>query len=305
MASTNDRWEGLAHEVDSIVSVAATVDFLRGYSSLRRTNVQGPLSLAELAMIGRPKPLHHISSIAVFNELGIASMGEDDPVANIDRLIAGYDKSKWAAEAALRRAREHGLSVTFLRPGGISGHTRTGAYNAHDFSTGMMGAHSRYRIMPAFRFMNVAAVDWVSRVAAAIVFDPSAWGQNYHLTGRPGTLQELVRDMKLVGMNSRVLGWEDWRDDVIARYEADPVPELDFLVRLLRSTSAMKLFEGVMFMPAATAERTEEFLARHEMPAPARYDGNAQLKTFERMARDGTTSVLRAAARRAADGGGG
>ncbi|MFD7404798.1 thioester reductase domain-containing protein [Streptomyces sp. NPDC059866] len=288
---TEDRWDSLAREADSIVNVAAAVDFLRGYPSLRQTNVLGPLHLAQLAMTGRPKPLHHISSVAVFNEVGIEKMGEDDPVAHVDRLFAGYDKSKWAAEAALRRAREHGLTVTFLRPGAIGGHTRTGVYNPRDLSTGLIGAFSRFRTVPAFKFMNLAPVDWISRVAAAVVFDPKAWGQNYNLTGRAETLPELVKDMKLAGMNVRVANWRDWRDDLLRRQETDPVPELDFLVRILRSPTAVKLFEALMFGPAAGADRTEAFLARHRLPAPERYGSQAQLKAFERMAEDGVARL--------------
>ncbi|GAA0426294.1 thioester reductase domain-containing protein [Streptomyces luteireticuli] len=288
---TGERWEALARETDAIVNVAAAVDFLRGYPSLRQTNVRGPLELAELAMTGRPKPLHHVSSVAVFNEIGIARMGEDDPVAHIDRLVAGYDKSKWAAEAALRRAREHGLTATFLRPGAIGGHTRTGVYNPSDLSTGLIGAISRYRTVPAFKYMNLAPVDWVSRTAAAIVFDPQAWGHNYNLTGRAETLPELVKDMKLAGMNVRVANWRDWKDDLLARHEAEPVPALDSIVRIMRSPTALKLFEALMFGPAAAADRTEAFLARHGLPAPERYDAKAQLKTFERMAEDGVTRL--------------
>ena len=288
---SQEGWESLAQEIDSIVNVAAAVDFLRGYPSLRQTNVLGPLVLAELAMTGRPKPLHHISSVAVFNEVGIEKMGEDDPVAHIDRLVAGYDKSKWAAEAVLRRAREHGLTVTFLRPGAIGGHTRTGVYNPRDLSTGLIGAFSRYRTVPAFKFMNLAPVDWISKVAAAVVFDPTAWGQNYNVTGRAETLPELVKDMKLAGMNVRVANWRDWRDDLLQRHAAEPVPELDFLVRILRSPTAMKLFEALMFGPEAGSERTETFVTRHRLPMAERYGGQAQLKAFERMAKDGVARL--------------
>ncbi len=284
---SEQRWTSLAHEVDSVVSVAAAVDFLRGYPSLRQTNVIGPLMLAEFAVAGRVKPLHHISSIAVFNEIGIASMGEDDPVAHIDRLAAGYDKSKWAAEAALRRAREHGLVVTLLRPGGIGGHTQTGAYNAHDLSTGFMSAFTRYRTVPAFRVLNVAPVDWVSRLAAAIICEPEGWGQTYNLVGKPNTLPALVRDMQLNGLNAQVLDWDDWREDLLARLEAEPAPELEFLGRVLRSPTAVKLCEATLLGPAATGARAEAFAARHKLPAPGRYDGWAQLKTFERLAKDG------------------
>ncbi|MFI7430834.1 thioester reductase domain-containing protein [Micromonospora sp. NPDC049836] len=288
---SDERWADLAGGVDSIVNVAAAVDFLRGYPSLRRTNVIGPLRLAELAMTGPPKPLHHVSSVAVFNELGIESMGEDDPVAHITRLVAGYDKSKWAGEAALRRASEHGLKVTILRPGAIAGHTRTGAYNPQDLSTGFLTAFSRYRTVPAFRAMNTAPVDWVSRIGAAIICTPEAWGQNYHLTGRPDTLPELRRDMKVAGMNVRVTGWEQWRADILRRQDADPLPELEFVARLLRSSTATKLCEGLMFGPPATAERTEAFIARHDLPEPARYDSRAQLRTVERMAGDGRVKL--------------
>ncbi|MDG4810887.1 thioester reductase domain-containing protein [Micromonospora sp. WMMD1120] len=288
---SEQRWTELADDVDAIVNVAAAVDFLRGYPSLRRSNVIGPLRLAELAMTGRPKPLHHVSSVAVFNEVGVTSMGEDDPVAHITRLVAGYDKSKWAAEAALRRAREHGLVVTFLRPGAINGHTESGAYNAHDLSTGFLVASSRYRLLPAFKAMNTSPVDWVSRIAAAIVCDPDAWGRNYHLTGRADTLPEMVKDMKMAGMNVRVLGWEQWREEVLARQEADPVPELEFMARLLRNPAALKLCEGIMLGPASRADRTEAFIARHHLPMPARYDAAAQLRTFERMADDGRITL--------------
>lgn len=284
---TDERWDELAGALDSVVSVAAAVDFLRGYPSLRQSNVIGPLTLAELAATGRPKPLHHISSVAVFNEIGIESMGEDDPVAHIDGLVAGYDKSKWAAEAALRRAREHGLVVTLLRPGGIGGHTRTGASNPQDLSSGMMSVFSRFRTVPAFHHLNAAPVDWVSRVAVAAICEPDAWGYNYHLSGTPNSLPDVVHDMKLGGMNVRVQDWDAWRLDVMARLRDDPVPELDFLARVLASPTAVKLCEATLMGPAATGERTDAFVAAQNLPASTRYGMQEQLKTFERLAGDG------------------
>ncbi|MGW3571577.1 thioester reductase domain-containing protein [Streptomyces sp. NPDC000941] len=284
---SEERWDALAEELDSVVSVAAAVDFLRGYASLRQSNVIGPLTLAELAATGRPKPLHHISSIAVFNQVGIVSMGEDDPLARIDRLVAGYDRSKWAAETALRRARDHGLVVTMMRPAGIGGHTKTGAYNAQDLSSGLISAFGRFRTVPAFRYLNAAPVDWVSRVAAAVICEPDAWGYNYNLTGVPNTLDDVVRDMGFGGMNVTVQDWDEWRADALARLEAEPVPKLDFLTRVLRSPAALKLCEATLTGPAATDERTSAFVAAHDLPAAARYDTQAQLKTFERLAKDG------------------
>ncbi|WP_405576847.1 thioester reductase domain-containing protein [Streptomyces sp. NBC_01092] len=284
---SDDLWNTLTHELDSVVSVAAAVDFLRGYQSLRTSNVLGALTLAELAATGRPKPLHHISSIAVFNEVGIPSMGEDDPLAHIDRLVAGYDQTKWAAEVALRRARDHGLIVTALRPGGIGGHTRTGAYNAQDLSSGLISAFGRFRTVPAFRYLNAAPVDWVSRVAVAVVCEPDAWGFDYNLTGVPNTLDDVVRDMAFGGMHVRVQDWDEWRTDALARLAAEPIPELTFLSRVLQSPTALKLCEATLKGPAAIADRTTALVEALGLAPAARYDARAQVKTFERLAGDG------------------
>ena len=283
----DDVWHTLTHELDSVVGVAAAVDFLRGYHSLRSSNVLGALTLAELAATGRPKPLHHISSIAVFNEVGITSMGEDDPLAHVDRLIAGYDQTKWAAEVALRRARDHGLVVTAMRPGGIGGHTRTGAYNPQDLSSGLISAFGRFRTVPAFRYLNAAPVDWVSRAAVAVVCEPDAWGFDYNLTGVPNTLDDVVQDMALGGMHVRVQDWDEWRADTLARLEADPVPELTFLSRVLQSPTALKLCEATLKGPAATMDRTAAVTEALGLAPAARYDARAQLKTFEKLAHDG------------------
>lgn len=290
---SEELWHTLAHELDSVVGVAAAVDFLRGYRSLRASNVLGALTLAELAATGRPKPLHHISSIAVFNEVGISSMGEDDPLAHVDRLVAGYDQSKWAAEVALRRARDHGLVVSALRPGGIGGHTRTGAYNPLDLSSGLVSAFGRFRTVPAFRYLNVAPVDWVSRVAVAVVCEPDAWGFDYNLTGVPNTLDDVVRDMAFGGMHVRVHDWDEWRGDALARMEADPVPELTFLSRVLQSPTALKLCEATLKGPAASGERTNALVEALGLPPAARYDARAQLKTFEKLAGDGLARLPR------------
>ncbi|MFE5031766.1 thioester reductase domain-containing protein [Streptomyces sp. NPDC056683] len=284
---SDELWHTLAHALDSVVGVAAAVDFLRGYQSLRASNVLGALTLAELAVTGRPKPLHHISSIAVFNEVGITSMGEDDPLAHVDRLVSGYDQSKWAAEVALRRARDHGLVVTALRPGGIGGHTKTGAYNPQDLSSGLISAFGRFRTVPAFRHLNAAPVDWVSRVAVAAICEPDAWGYDYNLTGVPNTLDDVVRDMALGGMHVRVQDWDEWRTDALARLEAEPVPELAFLSRVLHSPTALKLCEATLKGPAAEGARTAALVAALGLPPAARYDAQAQLSTFERLAQDG------------------
>ncbi|WP_245676110.1 thioester reductase domain-containing protein [Nocardia niwae] len=284
---SEDRWATLAQDVDAIVNVGAAVDFLRGYRSLRSGNVLGPLTLARLAATGRPKPLHHVSSIAVFNELGIAAMGEDDPVANVGKLVIGYDRTKWAAEAVMRRAREHGVVVTVLRPGGIGGHRETGAHNPRDLNSGIIAALSRFGTVPALRNLHVAPVDWVSKVAAAIVCAPSAWGHNYHLTGTPTTLEQMLGESAAIGLDMRVQHWAAWCDEVVERIRTEPVPELESLAQVLQSHVARHPLETMASAPAAGDERTRAFLRAHNLPEPVRYGAQSQRKTLEMLAGTG------------------
>jgi thioester reductase-like protein len=281
-----ERWLQLAHEIDCIVNVAAAVDFMRGYRSLRTANVLGPLTAAALASEGPIKSLHHVSTISIFDELGIRSLGEDDPPPHVDRLFAGYETSKWAAEAILRRARDRGLSVSIYRPGGIVGHTVTGVYNPHDLSSGFMAAWQALRAVPEFRHMHAAPVDWVSRTISEMVLDPSSWGHNYHVTGEPITLRRLARDMSLGGMNVRVVGFEAWCEQFFERMQRDPIPNLDFLVRAMQSPATLHLVKATLNAPAARAERTESFLRRRKLPRWT-YDPRSTFATTERLVRDG------------------
>lgn len=286
------RWQQQAQEIDSVVHVAAAVDFLRGYNSLRKANVLGALTMALFAGAGRVKPLHHISTISVFDEVGIRSMGEDDPPAHIDRLFAGYEKSKWAAEAVLRRARERGLIVSFYRPGGIGGHTVTGVYNPLDLSSGFVAAWQAMRALPEFRYMHVAPVDWVSRIAAEAVLDPTSWGLNYNLTGSPLDLRTVSRNMALGGMNMRVVSFEEWRRLFREWMVRDPMPELEFLGRVLESPTALKLLEATFSAPRAGTDRTDAFVRRRKLPRPPAFNANAMIAMTERLARDGRLRML-------------
>ena len=285
------RWQEEAHQVDSIVNVAAAVDFVRGYHSLREMNVLGAMTLANFAADGRVKPLHHVSSLAIFDELGIPAIGEEEPPARIERLFCGYDKTKWVTEALLRRARERGFCVTFLRPGGISGNSQNGVYNPLDLSSGLIAAFQSMRLLPEFKYMNLAPVDWISRIIAEIVIDPPSWGYNFHLIGEPVALRQQVRELALSGMATKVIGFEPWRLTFLERMERDPIPNLDFLALALRNRSAVKLLEAIMAWPAATAHRVDALIARCNLPARPKNDGLSQVQTVERLVRDGRAKL--------------
>src|SRR5262249_20264902 len=144
-----------------------------------------------------------------------------------------------------------------------------------------------FRTVPAFRYLNAAPVDWVSRVAVAAICESDAWGFDYNLTGVPNELVDVVADMARGGMHVRVQDWDEWRTDTLARLEAEPVPDLTFLNRVLQSPTALKLCEATLQGPAAVADRTDALVEALGLSPAARYDAQAQMKTFEKLADDG------------------
>ncbi|KAH7094375.1 hypothetical protein FB567DRAFT_599928 [Paraphoma chrysanthemicola] len=101
---SNSDWNQLSLSVDVIIHLAALVDHIRPYSSLRTTNVLPTKKVVQLAA-PRKIPIHYISSASVgrftkhpiFPEMGVAQY---PPPIDAD----GYTASKWASEVVLEKA---------------------------------------------------------------------------------------------------------------------------------------------------------------------------------------------------------
>src|ERR1700741_570165 len=82
--------------------------------------------------MGRVKPVHYISSIAVavMTNDGLWNYAYGD--GNADMQPMGYAQSKWVAEGIMRLAQARGVPVAIYRPGRIGSHSQTGAANLDD-----------------------------------------------------------------------------------------------------------------------------------------------------------------------------
>ena len=58
-------------------------------------------------------------------------------------LDGGYGQSKWVAERLVEQARERGMRAYIHRPGRLTGHTVTGAFNDDDFLVQLLDACGR------------------------------------------------------------------------------------------------------------------------------------------------------------------
>lgn len=97
------QWQHLGHCVDAIVHSAAKVHMIDTYEALKQTNVMSLKPLIELMHQGKPKALHHLSTLSVFvatnQREGVAL--ETDQLHHTQWIDGGYAQSKWAAEVAL------------------------------------------------------------------------------------------------------------------------------------------------------------------------------------------------------------
>jgi phthiocerol/phenolphthiocerol synthesis type-I polyketide synthase E len=204
----------LAAEVEAIYHAGAWVNFTYPYAALKAANVGGTEEALRLAATGRPKPLHFISTIAVFGSAALASgVGrEDADLASPAGLAGGYPQSKWVAERLVDLARRRGVPVTIHRPGLIAGDSRTGIGNPRDLLWAFLKSCLQLGAAPDLpsRFDPVP-VDFVSRSIVHLAGQRRSLGRAFHYVHpQPLSWRELFDFAASLGYSIRRLAMADW-----------------------------------------------------------------------------------------------
>ncbi len=132
-------WKQLVDEVDIVIHNGALVHWINPYSVLKPPNVLGTIEALNLCSIGKPKQFAFVSSTSVLDndhyvfesERAVAAGGEgisedDDLEGSRTGLGTGYGQSKWVAEYLVREAGNRGLQGCIIRPGYVTGDSRSG-----------------------------------------------------------------------------------------------------------------------------------------------------------------------------------
>jgi fatty acid CoA ligase FadD9 len=139
-------YDQVAHDVGLIHHVGAVVTAGGAYEDLRDVNVGGTRRVLELAMSGRRKAVHFVSSLNVALLLaasGVRQVLEDTPLPEtltedlVSRSLP-YAVSKWVGERMLHNlvaVTEGAIQVSISRPALITWSTRTGVANDTDWFT--------------------------------------------------------------------------------------------------------------------------------------------------------------------------
>ena len=206
----------LGEQVQAIYHNGASVDFVAPYATLERANVGSVEDCLRLATLGRPKPVHFTSTLAVFNgigRLGLSHVAETSRLDDPQQLVGGYAQSKWVAESLLTQAGARGLSVGIYRAGFIGGHGATGFWNTEDFLCRLIKGSAQLGVYPDITLdLPFVSVDYVARAIVALSRHPVPGSRACHLIApTPLALRDLMRWTNDAGHPLKPIPYGRWR----------------------------------------------------------------------------------------------
>lgn len=214
-----EQFQILASNIDTIYHSAALLNYVYPYSALKTANVLGTQEVLRLACHTKVKPVHYVSSVAVFESTAYAGhlVEEQDDFDHWEGIYLGYSQTKWVAEKLVKVARDRGLPVTIHRPPLIAGDSKTGICNTHDFINLMTKGCLQMGTFPDVDYMlDMSPVDYVSKAIVYLSRQPESLGKAFHLQHpQPISLKDLVEWVKSFGYPIEMIPYEQWQSKLI------------------------------------------------------------------------------------------
>lgn len=209
---TRDDFFTLAKQVDLIIHNAANVNFVAPYHYLRDVNVGSCLHILRLATTFTLKPIHFVSTLAVFNSPQRPLQVTEQPaVSDVATLYSGYAQSKWVAEKILQQAQSYGVALSIYRPGIITGDRDSGYVNVDDFLCRFIKGCVQKQAFPKMDIeIDMTPVDYVSQSIVALLNKPP---QIYHLANpAPIKLTSYAQWLQKYGYRLKLVDFVTWLD---------------------------------------------------------------------------------------------
>jgi len=186
---SDKTFNDLAKTIDLIYHNGAWVNAIYPYSLLKKTNVDGTAEVLRLASLSQTKPLHFISTIAVFfSHTADQTILEATPPN--PNLKGGYKQSKWVAEHLVLAAQKRGLPTCIYRLGRVMGDSKTGiTQNLNDLLISMLKVCILLKKYPDWNTdLSLIPVDYGARALVHLSFQKQSVGKNFHLIN-PNSIQ--------------------------------------------------------------------------------------------------------------------
>ena len=243
-----NAFDRLAEEIDVIYHSAAMLNYVYPYSAMKATNVLGTQEVLRLACQGKIKPVHYVSSVAVFEDAAYAGkvVREQDSFDYWRGIDLGYSQTKWVAEKLVKIAGERGLPISIYRPPLIAGHSKTGVSNNDDFICLMLKGCIQMGSFPDLDYLlDMSPVDYVSQSILYLSQQPESIGQAFHLQHpQPVQINKIVKLLRLVGYKIDAVPYQQWQADLKDTVQPDnPLFTLQPFLLEKRSEAQLTIIE--------------------------------------------------------------
>jgi thioester reductase-like protein len=213
------QFQSLAANIDTIYHSGAMLNYVFPYSALKAPNVLGTQEVLRLACQTKVKPVHYVSSVAVFESSAYAGklVKEQDDFNDWQGIFLGYSQTKWVSEKLVKIARDRGLPITIYRPPLIAGDSKTGICNTHDFINLMIKGCLQMGTFPDVDYMlDMSPVDYVSKAIVYLSRKEASIGKAFHLQHpQPASLKGLVDWVRSFGFAIKMIPYEEWQAELI------------------------------------------------------------------------------------------
>jgi amino acid adenylation domain-containing protein/thioester reductase-like protein len=212
-------FERLANQLDVIYHNGAMVNFVYPYQAHKAPNVLGTQEILRLASQVKLKPVHFVSTLSILYSGGKKNghvFHEDTDRDQAGAPFGGYAQSKWVAEKLVEQAGARGIPYAIYRPGLVSGHSVSGAWNTDNLISSMTRACVLLGSVPNLDVMvNIVPVDFVSGAIVHLSKDLRNLGKIYHLDNpEPLHFSKLVDWLTKQGFGARMVSFDEWRAEL-------------------------------------------------------------------------------------------
>ena len=241
---TQDVWDFLANQLDTVFHNGATVNYLFNYDRMRDANVMGTNEVLRLAFEGRPKEFNYISTTFVFGWAVKSVLYETDFNKDMELLDFGYSQSKWVAEQVVADARRRGLSTRIFRPALVSPSVAGGGNN-FDIAVRLVAFMVNHGIgVDALNQVSFVPADIVANNIVAISSSPGTENKTYHVVrdDYANMLDITALITKSTGRQFEIFSVKEFVPELIRRCRKEDLlfPLLDFLVGSVDNITAME-----------------------------------------------------------------
>lgn len=240
---SENEYNKLTIEVDTIINAAANVNHVAQKENLSSVNVDGTKNLITLCAIGRVKTLHHVSTVGVKGLYKEQHIIFDETMLHVDQIhTEEYSKSKYEAELIIHQYIQQGGQANIYRVGTIGPHYCTGSFQKnieqHFFSryinsTIQLGIAGYWHD----KILDITPVDSLATSIVLLLFNSQLINKTFHLVS-PDTISyyELIQFLQNCGYPVRVIDNQEFKNKVFSLTHSDQMEQaLTGIIQLLDS----------------------------------------------------------------------